>query len=130
MKTQKFLKCSGLLSPVSGRWKSYYLFFVAREDQNLNSQKLWSNPSLYSLYRSILTLYLICKFLALPIQQQIKICQKYGQMGIQLPNWVESIVGKGEIARHEQFLLFPHCFQKLSIFWCIKMSIYEVKGLI
>ena len=29
--------------------------------------------------------------------------------------WVENIVGKGEIARHEQFLLFPQCFQKLSV---------------
>ena len=27
--------------------------------------------------------------------------------------WVENIVGKGEIARYEQFLLFPQCFQKL-----------------
>ena len=25
---------------------------------------------------------------------------------------VENTVGKGEIARYEQFLLFPHCFQK------------------
>ena len=25
---------------------------------------------------------------------------------------VENTVGKGEIARSEQFLLFPHCFQK------------------
>ena len=25
---------------------------------------------------------------------------------------VENTVGKGEIARHEQFLLFPLCFQK------------------
>ena len=28
---------------------------------------------------------------------------------------VENIVGKEEIARYEQFLLFPQCFQKLSI---------------
>ena len=28
---------------------------------------------------------------------------------------VENIVGKGEIARHEQFLLFPQCFQNLSV---------------
>ena len=27
----------------------------------------------------------------------------------------KNIVGKGEIARYEQFLLFPQCFQKLSI---------------
>ena len=26
--------------------------------------------------------------------------------------WVENTVGKGEIARYEQFLLFPQCFQK------------------
>ena len=34
-------------------------------------------------------------------------------MGIQLSDWVENIVGKAEIARHEQFLLFQQCFQKL-----------------
>ena len=43
-------------------------------------------------------------------------CQKYGQTGIYLFDWVENIVGKGEIARYEQFLLFPQCFQKLSVF--------------
>ena len=26
--------------------------------------------------------------------------------------WVEKTVGKGEIGRYEQFLLFPQCFQK------------------
>ena len=26
--------------------------------------------------------------------------------------WVEKTVGKGDIARYEQFLLFPQCFQK------------------
>ena len=34
-------------------------------------------------------------------------------MGIQLPDCAENIVGKGEIARYKQFLLFPKCFQKL-----------------
>ena len=28
---------------------------------------------------------------------------------------VENIVGNGEIARYEQFLFFPQCFQKLSV---------------
>ena len=28
---------------------------------------------------------------------------------------VENIVGKGEIAHYEQFLLFPQCFQSLSV---------------
>ena len=42
-------------------------------------------------------------------------CQKHGQTGIQLSDCVENIVGKGEIARYEQFLRFPQCFQKLSV---------------
>ena len=28
------------------------------------------------------------------------------------PKYIEKTVGKGEIARYEQFLLFPQCFQK------------------
>ena len=36
------------------------------------------------------------------------------KMEIQLSEWVENIVGKGEIARYEQFLFFSQCFQKLS----------------
>ena len=32
--------------------------------------------------------------------------------GRKLCKWVENTVGKGEIARYEQFLLFPQCFQK------------------
>ena len=33
-------------------------------------------------------------------------------MGIQLSNEAENIVGKEEIARYKQFLLFSRCFQK------------------
>ena len=58
-----------------------------------------------------LTLHLKRQFWALPIQQQIKIWTNR----MQLPDWVENIVGKGEIASYEQFLLFPQCFQKLSV---------------
>ena len=36
-------------------------------------------------------------------------------MGVQLSDWVENILAKGEIARYEQFLRFPECFQKLSV---------------
>ena len=28
--------------------------------------------------------------------------------------WVENTGGKGEIARYEQFLLFPQCFQRID----------------
>ena len=37
---------------------------------------------------------------------------KFNENGRKLPKWVENTVGKGEIARYEQFLLFPQCFQK------------------
>ena len=33
---------------------------------------------------------------------------------------VENIVGKEEIALYEQFLLFPQCFQKLSVLDALK----------
>ena len=41
-------------------------------------------------------------------------------MGIQLSDGVENIVEKEEIARYEQFLLFPQWFQKLSIVDALK----------
>ena len=37
---------------------------------------------------------------------------KFTKNGRKLSKWVENTVGKGEIARYEQFLLFPQCFQK------------------
>ena len=37
---------------------------------------------------------------------------KFDKNGRKLCKWVENTVGKGEIARSEQFLLFPQCFQK------------------
>ena len=37
---------------------------------------------------------------------------KFDENGRKLFKLVENTVGKGEIARYEQFLLFPQCFQK------------------
>ena len=37
---------------------------------------------------------------------------KFDKNGKKLSNWVENTVRKAEIARYEQFLLFPLCFQK------------------
>ena len=36
----------------------------------------------------------------------------FDENGRKLSKQVENTVGKGEIARYEQFLLFPQCFQK------------------
>ena len=38
---------------------------------------------------------------------------KFEENGRKLFKPVENTVGKGEIARYEQFLLFPQCFQKV-----------------
>ena len=37
---------------------------------------------------------------------------KFHENGRRLSKRVENTLGKGEIARYEQFLLFPQCFQK------------------
>ena len=37
---------------------------------------------------------------------------KSNENGRKFFKWVENTAGKGEIARYEQFLLFPQCFQK------------------
>ena len=37
---------------------------------------------------------------------------RFDENGSKLSKHLENIVGKGEIARYEQFLLFPQCFQK------------------
>ena len=40
---------------------------------------------------------------------------KLDKNGRKLSKWVENIVGKGEIAHYEQFLLFLLCFQKACL---------------
>ena len=37
---------------------------------------------------------------------------KFDENGRKLSKWIENTVGKEEIARYEQFLLFPQCFQR------------------
>ena len=37
---------------------------------------------------------------------------KFDENGRKFSKTVENTMGKGEIARNEQFLLFPQCFQK------------------
>ena len=37
---------------------------------------------------------------------------KYDENGRKFFKWVENTVGKGKIAHHHQFLLFPQCFQR------------------
>ena len=58
-----------------------------------------------------LTLYLICQFWALPIQQIKRYVKNTDKRGYNYLIIAENIVGIEEIARHEQFLLFPQCLK-------------------
>ena len=53
------------------------------------------------------------------------IMSKIWTNGVQLSDWVENTVRKEEIARNEQFLLFPQCFQKLSVVDALKSVFME-----
>ena len=49
-------------------------------------------------------------------------------MGKQFSDRVENIVGKEEIARYEQFLLFLQCFQKLSVVDALKLVSIKLRN--
>ena len=59
-----------------------------------------------------LTLYQITNFRLIRIKRFCGRQLLFGKTGRQFSDRVENTVGKGEIARYEQFLLFPQCFQK------------------
>ena len=52
------------------------------------------------------------KVLTLPNRKIADDIFKFNENSRKLSKRVENTVGKGEIARHEQFLLYPQCFQK------------------
>ena len=57
-----------------------------------------------------------------PFQTE-RVCRrqfKFDENSRKLSKPVENTVGKGEIARYEQFLLFPQCFQKACFPWASK----------
>ena len=51
---------------------------------------------------------------------------RFDKNGINFSKLVENTEGKGEIARYEQFLLFPQCFQKT---WTVENQGLFGKGL-
>ena len=66
----------------------------------------------YHMLRSELTHYQTTNFRRF---QTERVCRPQFQLdenGRKLSKRIENTVGKGEIARYEQFLLFPQCFQK------------------
>ena len=53
---------------------------------------------------------------------------KFDINGRKFSKWVENTARKGEIARYEQFLLFPQCFQNTLLPTCKKQGLFG-KGL-
>ena len=54
------------------------------------------------------------KFFTLPESKEIAVDNfKFDENGRKSSKCLENTVGKGEIARYEQFLIFPQCFQKI-----------------
>ena len=70
----------------------------------------------YFLYHkwSYLSLYQTTNFRLFQNEEFADNNFKFDKNGRKLSKQVENTVGKGEIARYEQFLLFPQCFQKAS----------------
>ena len=59
-----------------------------------------------------LTHYLTTNFRLFQTERVCRLHFRFDENGSKLSKPVENIVGKGEIACYEQFLLFPQCFQK------------------
>ena len=53
---------------------------------------------------------------------------KFNESSRKISKWIENAVGEGEIARYEQFLLFPQCFQKSYAAGHVKRRAYLGKG--
>ena len=53
-----------------------------------------------------------CKFKTSKLKKVADNNFKFDENGRPFLKCLENTVGKGEIARYEQFLLFPQCFQK------------------
>ena len=61
---------------------------------------------------SLLTLYKTTNFRHFQLNRLAEDNFKFDESGRKLFKWPENALGKEEIARYGQFLLFPQCFQK------------------
>ena len=68
--------------------------------------------SLSNVFDNGLTHYQMTNFRLFQLKEFADDNFKFDENGRKLFKQAENTVGKGEIARYEQFLLFPQCFQK------------------
>ena len=78
----------------------------------LQDNKILDWSKLKQIADDILTHYQMTNFRLFQIEDFADHNLKFEENGRKLFKPVENTVGKGEIARYKQFLLFPQCFQK------------------
>ena len=81
--------------------KSYRSYFLSHRDEHLTK-----------FHENALTHYQMKNLDFSKLKEFADDNFKSDKNGRKLSKRVENIVGKGEIARYEQLLLFPQCFQK------------------
>ena len=90
--------------------------YSQNDSKRLSSQQ---RPKMSLLWEWVKRVFLLTfpKRQILDTSKQIEFADdnlKLNEHGRKFSKRVENIVGKGEIARNELFLLFPQCFQKAS----------------
>ena len=83
-----------------------FLNLIYSVDQEYR-KRLWP-----SVYQPLLALLQMTKFRHCQTKEFADDNFKFGESREKFSKGTENTVGKGEIARYEQFLLFPLCFQK------------------
>ena len=76
---------------------------------------IWDQPAISSFVTELerqLTLSQTTDLNSSKLKQSADDNFKFDKNSRKFSKWVENTVGKGEIARYEQFLLLPQCFQK------------------
>ena len=74
---------------------------------------VWELPAIFIKFK-----FMVCKRQILDLSKLKPFADdnfKFHENGRKFFRRVENTVGKGEIARYEQFLLFPQCFQKACV---------------
>ena len=94
-------------------WKTKQLFLVSKSCCPSFPLCYPKFTRLYSGCKIDLTLSQTTNFWSLQNSKSLRTQNlKFDENDTKLCKWVENIVGKGEIARCEQFFLFPQSFQK------------------
>ena len=74
-----------------------------------NSWKAWKGEQASAM---LITLFQTTNFTLFTLKKFADDNIIYDENGLKFFKWVKKTVGKGEIARYEQFLPFPQCFEK------------------